>query len=83
MDDIQKIKSEVEDIVDDLSIVTSALENGSFVNPEDTVSYIIDMYEDTAKRLKDAFDKLRNSIGEKKLVDLKEYGKERKRSDPS
>ncbi len=77
MNDIQKFKNEIEDIVDDLSIVTSALEKGSFVNPEDTVSYVTNVYEDTVERLKDAFDKLRESIGEKKLVDLKDYGKER------
>lgn len=77
MHDIQKFKNEIEDIVDDLSIVTSALEKGSFVNPDDSVSYVIDIYEDTAERLKTAFSKLRESIGEKKLVDLKDYGKER------
>lgn len=77
MDDIQKFKNEVENIIDDLNIVMSTLEEGAFVRPHATVSCVIDVYEDTVERLQIAFSELRESIGEKRLADLKDNGKER------
>lgn len=76
MNNIREFKNNVEDIIEDLYVITTALENGSFINQEDTVSYVLDLYKDTPDRLKDAFSSLRENIGEQKLSNLKDYGKE-------
>lgn len=76
MNEIKKFRLEVDKVIDDIDTVIYIFEKASSANPDDSVTDVVELYEDTAERLKGAFDELKKNIGYKRISDLEAYGKE-------
>lgn len=68
MDAYKKFKNEIDEILDDLDTLLFLLENRSA--PAKTVRGQIELYEDTADRLKKTFEDLKASEGSTLIKDI-------------
>lgn len=75
MNEIQKFRNEIDKVLEDIEIATFMLTAGSPVGIDDTVADLVNLYEDSADNLKKAFEELRKNLGDKRIADLKDYGK--------
>lgn len=70
MEEIAKFKTTIKEITDNLEVLCYVLDLKHSTIEGETVSQKLEIYEDTADRLKKAFDMLREEIGNKKIKDL-------------
>lgn len=62
MDAYQKFKNEITDILDDIDSFMWSIDSRN--RPNKTLKSLIEIYEDTSDRLKQAFDDLKTSEGD-------------------
>lgn len=68
MDAYKKFKSEIDDILDYIDTLLFTLDNHD--GSRRTVRSTIELYEDTAKRLKESFESLKASKGNTLIQDI-------------
>lgn len=62
MDAYQKFKNEITDILNDIDTLMWSIDSRN--SPNKTLKSVIEIYEDTSERLKQAFDDLKTSEGD-------------------
>lgn len=62
MDAYQKFKNEITDILNDIDTFMWSIDSRN--SPNKTLKSVIEIYEDTSERLKQAFDDLKTSEGD-------------------
>lgn len=76
MDAYQKFKNEITDIFNDIDTFMWSIDSRN--SPNKTLKSLIEIYEDTSERLKQAFDDLKTSEGDILMKNITYEGRLRK-----
>lgn len=76
MDAYQKFKNEITDILNDIDTFMWSIDSRN--SPNKTLKSLIEIYEDTSERLKQAFDDLKTSEGDILMKNITYEGRLRK-----